>query len=73
MRSPIPRKSGLPSTTDSHSRPGGRLHRHSSGFTLVELLVALAVFSIILTAIMALFVSNTRLARSQLHLSDMQQ
>ncbi len=43
------------------------------GFTLAELVVALAVFTIILTGIMALFVFNTRLARAQMHLTGMQQ
>jgi len=39
----------------------------------MELIVALAVFTIILTAIMSLFVFNTRLARAQMHLTGMQQ
>ena len=43
------------------------------GFTLAELLVTLVVFSIILTAVMAMFVVNSRLARSQMHLTGMQQ
>jgi prepilin-type N-terminal cleavage/methylation domain-containing protein len=45
----------------------------SRGFTLAELVVALAVFTIILTGIMALFVFNTRLARAQMHVTGMQQ
>ena len=45
----------------------------AAGFTLAELVVALAVFTIILTGIMALFVFNTRLARAQMHLTGMQQ
>ena len=45
----------------------------SRGFTLAEVVVALAVFTIILTGVMALFVFNTRLARAQMHLTGMQQ
>ena len=53
----------------------GRSHRRLSrgGFTLVEVVVALAVVTIILSAVMAMFSFNTRIARAQMHLSGMQQ
>jgi prepilin-type N-terminal cleavage/methylation domain-containing protein len=45
----------------------------TAGFTLVEMLVTLAVFSVVLLAVLALFDSNTRLARAQVRTTDMQQ
>ena len=53
----------------------GRSHRRLSrgGFTLAEVVVALAVVTIILSAVMAMFSFNTRIARAQMHLSGMQQ
>ena len=73
MKISRPRKTNPRRSDDGSATVMRRRIEDSSGFSLVELLVALVVFSIILTAIMALFISNTRLARTQLHLSDMQQ
>jgi type II secretory pathway pseudopilin PulG len=47
--------------------------RRQAGFTLVELLVALGVMVIVILGVLLLFDANTKLARAQTHLADMQQ
>lgn len=51
------------------SRPG----RRDEGFTLVELLVSLLLLSMLLVAALVLFDFNSRVARVQTHVADMQQ
>ena len=66
----------LSKSSDRRSPDQGAKRRRGlrgKGFTLVELIVALAVVTIILTGVMAAFVFNARMARAQLHLSGMQQ
>lgn len=45
----------------------------TAGFTLIELLISLAVMVIVLIGVLALFDLNTKLARAQTNLSEMQQ
>jgi type II secretory pathway pseudopilin PulG len=45
----------------------------SPGFTVVELIVTLLLFSVVLTAVLALFELNTRVSNVQIDISDMQQ
>jgi len=47
--------------------------RRASGFTLVELLVTLAIFVVVVLAMLALFDVNSRLARIESRVTDMQQ
>ena len=47
--------------------------RSSRGFTLVELLISLAVMTIVILAALMIFDFNSRLARVQTQVSDMQQ
>src|SRR5262245_60107237 len=47
--------------------------RKTAGFTLVELVVTLAVFSVVMLGVLALFDTNTRLARAQGRITDMQE
>lgn len=62
-----------PSPVTARSAIRSRRELSRRGFTLVEVVVALLVVTIILTAIMAMFSFNTRIARAQMHLSGMQQ
>jgi len=47
--------------------------RRVSGFTLVEMLVTLAIFVVVVLAMLALFDVNSRLARVESRITDMQQ
>jgi prepilin-type N-terminal cleavage/methylation domain-containing protein len=47
--------------------------RPAAGFTLIELLISLAVMVIVLIGVLALFDLNTKLARAQTNLAEMQQ
>lgn len=62
-----------PNQSTYRSTTRGRRMTSQRGFTLVEVVVALFVVSIILTGVMAMFSFNTRIARAQMHLSGMQQ
>ena len=53
-------------------RPTVRL-RAEAGFTLAEVMVTLAITTIVIVAMLALFDINTRIARVEGHVSDMQQ
>jgi prepilin-type N-terminal cleavage/methylation domain-containing protein len=53
--------------------PSAAPRRREAGFTLAEMLVALAVTSILLLAVLATFDLNTRVARVQTNVADMQQ
>ena len=54
------------------SRPVRRL-RAAAGFTLAEMMVTLGIFAIVILAILAIFDINTRIARVEGHVTDMQQ
>ena len=45
----------------------------AAGFTLVELLISMFILVLILVGVLLLFDLNSRIARAQLHLADMQQ
>ncbi len=47
--------------------------RRSKGFTLIELLVAMAVFAVLIVALLQLFDSSTRISRTESELSDVQE
>jgi prepilin-type N-terminal cleavage/methylation domain-containing protein len=51
----------------------GRRPRVVAGFTLLELLVSMAILVLILVGVLQLFDANSRLARTQTHIADMQQ
>ena len=53
-------------------RPVRRL-RAAAGFTLAEVMVTLAIFAIVIVAILAIFDINGRIARVEGHVTDMQQ
>jgi prepilin-type N-terminal cleavage/methylation domain-containing protein len=55
-----------------HPRPAGR-SRAAAGFTLAEMMVTLAIFSIVIVAMLAIFDINGRIARVEGHVTDMQQ
>ena len=53
-----------------HRRSAGSA---AAGFTLVELLVTLAILVVVIVGVLALFDLNTRVARTQTHITEMQQ
>lgn len=53
-------------------RPAAR-SRAEAGFTLAEMMVTLAIFSIVIVAMLAIFDINGRIARVEGHVTDMQQ
>jgi len=59
-------------THSFHFRSTARL-RSAAGFTLAELMVTLAITTILILAMLALFDINTRIARVEGHVADMQQ
>ena len=59
---------GPPCSESSPAKRSGE-----AGFTLIEMLVSLAVFLVVILGVLALFDSNTRLARTQGRVADMQQ
>lgn len=60
---------------DLHSSAPARraTPRRQAGFTMAELMVTLALFSIVVIGMLALFDMNSRIARVEGHVSDMQQ
>ncbi len=46
---------------------------HSAGFTLIETLVSLAVMALVLVGLLGLFEFNSRVARAQVNVAEMQQ
>src|SRR5262245_34161643 len=54
------------------SRPSQRSPREE-GFTLIEMMVSLLVFLVVILGVLALFDVNSRLARNQGRVADMQQ
>lgn len=47
--------------------------RPNAGFTLVEMIITLAILVVVLLGVLALFDLNSRIARTQSHLAEMQQ
>lgn len=62
-----------PSTRTSSSFPAPLPGRSQAGFTLVELLVTLAILVVVILGVLALFDLNSRIARTQMHVAEMQQ
>jgi prepilin-type N-terminal cleavage/methylation domain-containing protein len=58
--------------TGSHPSPALAL-RADAGFTLVELLVSLAVTAVLILGVLATFDFSAKMNRAQMHLADMQQ
>ncbi|HEX9940462.1 MAG TPA: prepilin-type N-terminal cleavage/methylation domain-containing protein [Thermoanaerobaculia bacterium] len=54
-------------------RPGSTMPRRQAGFTLVEMLVALAITIVLLLAVLAAFDLNSRMTKVQTNVADMQQ
>ena len=66
-----PRKSSVPAKRRRRRRTG--VNRPQQGFTLLELLVSLVILVGVLIAVLALFDLNSKVARIQMHVADMQQ
>lgn len=61
------------SRTSSVPRRTARAASAEAGFTLVELLVTLGILVVVVLGVLALFDLNSRIARTQTHLAEMQQ
>lgn len=60
-------------TPSSLPDPRARSTASESGFTLVELLVTLGILLVVVLGVLAMFDLNSRIARTQTHLAEMQQ
>lgn len=58
-------------TNEARTPVGGTAHQ--AGFTLAELLVTLGVLVVVILGVLALFDLNSRIARTQTHVAEMQQ